>query len=108
MSSPSLHLQRWGWKVSKWKVPSSIAPLYNKCKTSEEKTKLLKDYKQWQESMFSKAHYEYLIREHDKLIQEYVESSWINRFVQRNFIIENKAKLSLIKKLRDTFKWEEV
>lgn len=94
--------------MSKWKVPTSIAPLYNRCKTTEEKTKLLKDYKSWQESMFSKAHFDYLVQEQERLIQEYLDSSWINRFVKRNFIIENKAKLALIKKLRDTFRCEEI
>lgn len=94
--------------MSKWKVPTSIAPLYNKCKTAEEKTKLLSDYKQWQESRFSKAHYDYLKAEYDKLLQEYIEASWINKYVQRNFVIENKAKLAVIKKLQDTFRCEEI
>lgn len=94
--------------MSKWKVPTSMAPLYNKCKSSEEKKKLLDSYRMWQESMFSQAHYDYLVNEYEKLIQEYVESSWINRFMQRNFIIENKAKLALLKKLQSTFKCEEI
>lgn len=94
--------------MSKWKVPTSIAPLYNNCQTKEEKQKLLTHYKDWQEGLFAKAHYDFLVKEYEKLIQEYVESSWINRFMQRNFIIENKAKLALLKKLRDTFRCEEI
>lgn len=94
--------------MSKWKVPSSIGPLYNQCKTSEQKSKLLKEYRDWQESRFSQAHYDYLVKEHERAIQEYIESSWINRFVRRNFIAENKAKLELLKKLKDTFKCEEI
>jgi hypothetical protein len=94
--------------MSKLKVPVSVAPLYNRCKTSEEKSKLLRHYKEWQEGMFAKAHYDYLVKEYEKLIQDYVESSWINRFMQRNFIIENKAKLAILKKLQSTFKCEEI
>lgn len=94
--------------MSKWKVPTSIASLYNSCRSPKEKDKLLKDYKDWQESRFSQAHYDYLVKEYEKAIQDYVSSTWYNRFVRRNFIAENKAKLELLKKLRDTFRCEEI
>lgn len=94
--------------MSKLRVPASIASLYNNSKTTEEKTKLLRHYKEWQEGMFAKAHYDYLVKEYEKAIQEYVESSWITRFMQRSFIAENKAKLALLKKLQSTFKCEDV
>lgn len=94
--------------MSKVKVPASISGLYQSQPTAEAKSNLLKDYKDWQDSRFSKAHYDYLVRENERLLQEYVDSSWINRFMRRNFIAENKAQLALIKKLKATFRCEEI
>lgn len=94
--------------MSKLRVPASITSLYNQCRTSEEKTKLLRHYKEWQEGMFAKAHYDYLVKERENALQEYVESSWVSRFMRQNFIAENKAKLALLKKLQSTFKCEDV
>lgn len=94
--------------MSKVKVPASIAVEYQKCTTLDERNELLKRYKEWQRGQFAKAHFEYLEREYEKALQEYVSANWLTRFAQRNFIAENKAKLSLLKKLKDTFKCEVI
>jgi len=94
--------------LSKYKVPAAIAPLYQEQRSADERTRLLKGYRDWQESRFSRAHYEYLERQYQKTLDEYVNASWLTRFAQRNFIAENKAKLQLLRKLKDTFLCEEI
>jgi hypothetical protein len=92
----------------KTKIPASLVSVFSREQDAKQKSDLIKQYKDWQESRFSKAHYEYLCKEHDKLINEYINMSWTTKFLRSVFLTENKAKLEVIKKLKETFRCETI
>ena len=92
----------------KYKVPAAIASLYNAQPSAEARSKLLQDYRDWQEGRFAKAHYAYLEREHERLLKEFLEDKWYSRFVKNFSITTTRAKLAVVAKLKETFKCEEV
>lgn len=94
--------------MSKTRIPQSIAPLFNREQDKEQKALMIKRYKEWQESEFAKAHYLYLCKEYDRLLNEYITASWTTRFIRTTFLTENKAKLEVLKKLKETFKCETI
>lgn len=94
--------------MSKVKIPTSVVSSFSREQSKEGKELIVRRYKDWQESEFSKAHYAYLCKEYDRLLNEYVNASWATKFLRTTFLIENKAKLQVIKKLKDTFKCETI
>lgn len=90
---------------SKVSVPSAIAGLFTEAPQTEKQL-LLDRYKDWQESLFAKAHYEYLVRKYNQELKKLMDVNLDTPFEIGKNHIEVKARLELLNDLKNTFKCE--